>query len=96
MGSILSSMLRHNWPSGMEQEQDRLMLSNDDPITVLCIIQIQPVFTEHTQLTTARELHGWIRDHSCFQRTNYKQEAHMQISTFYMEKDNCYKTNTFL
>lgn len=45
------------------------MLSNDDPITVLCIIQIQPVFTEYTQLTTARELHGWIRDHSCFQRT---------------------------
>lgn len=48
MGSILSSMLTQNWPSGMEQEQDRLMLSNDDPITVLCTTQIQPVFTEHT------------------------------------------------
>lgn len=47
MGSILSPMLMHNWPSGMEQERNRLMLSNDDPITVVCTTQIQPVFTEH-------------------------------------------------
>ena len=45
MGPILSSMLMHNWPSEMEQEQDRLTLSNDDPITVVCTTQIEPIFT---------------------------------------------------
>ena len=40
-------MLRRKWPSGMEQKQDRLILSNDDHIIVVCATQIQPVFTKH-------------------------------------------------
>lgn len=47
MGSILLSMLSDNWPSGMEQEQDILMLSNDDPITVVSTIRIQLIFSGH-------------------------------------------------
>lgn len=42
MGSTLSSNLMHNWPSEMEQEQDRHILSNDEPITVAGTIQIEP------------------------------------------------------
>lgn len=47
MGSIPSSMLMQNWNKCDEQEQDRLMLSNDDPITVVCTTQIQPTFSGH-------------------------------------------------